>query len=633
MKKVLFALLTLVIAAIAATAVFGAPFFRDVPESEWYYKEVKAANDAGLMVGKTATAFDPEGLVTRAEIAAILSRIEGADVTAAAPVSFPDVKDGDWFRGYIFWAARSGILRGYEDGTVRPDSPITREELAVMITRYADGKGLALPTVPRIDAFADEAKISDWARDAAETTRRAGIFGGDAAGRFSPSSNATRAEVAALSTRLLSSIETAENTVLIAERGKKTDFVLVVSDGDGDDADEFVSAFLVTKKTLAVVSDTTAPAAREIVLFRADRPESEGAMEGVGKYEYRIRVTASDDRVAVNIAYNLGLARREAFRVLFADYWNGYELRLPKDLDRKESYPFTKERGEASLIGTDVDGLRDPFVLVEGDTCYMYGTGWRAYKNVTGDLAGHWEPLGRVVEDPDDFKADRWAPEVYRVGDGYVMFTTYTSKETGLRGVAVFGASSPEGPFRIVSDGAITPKDWSSIDGTLYVDPDGQPWMVFVHEHVSLDDHIGRMAAAKLSDDLSSFISEPVELFRADDPSWSHANITDGPFMYECGNGDLLMIWSNDDEYGYCVGVARSENGRVDGKWEQLDARLYSLDLSGFNPGGHGMIFRAPDGDLYLSFHAPNVKVMAGEKEKPYFLKIREENGELVWDD
>ena len=100
--------------------------------------------------------------------------------------------------------------------------------------------------------------------------------------------------------------------------------------------------------------------------------------------------------------------------------------------------------------------------------------------------------------------------------------------------------------------------------------------------------------------------------------------------MYTTESGDLLMLWSNNDEFGYCIGVARSSNGRLDGEWIHED-RLYSKYMTSDYDGGHAMIFTDTDGQMYLSFHSPNSAV--GERrETAVFLAIREENNKLVWD-
>ena len=179
--------------------------------------------------------------------------------------------------------------------------------------------------------------------------------------------------------------------------------------------------------------------------------------------------------------------------------------------------------------------------------------------------------------------------------------------------------------------GHITPRDWDSIDGTFYVNPEGQPWMIFVHEWTSMPDQIGTFSAAKLSEDLTHFISEPIELFRADEPDWATFGVTDGCWMYTTESGDLLMLWSNNDEYGYCVGVARSSNGRLDGEWIHED-RLYSKYMTSDFDGGHAMIFTDTGGQMYMSFHSPN-GVIGDRRETAVFLAIREENNALVWDE
>lgn len=82
----------------------------------------------------------------------------------------------------------------------------------------------------------------------------------------------------------------------------------------------------------------------------------------------------------------------------------------------------------------------------------------------------------------------------------------------------------------------------------------------------------GKLAAAKLSDDLKHLISEPIELFRADDAPWAKGNkhcIIDGCYIYRTKENELLMLWSNFNADGYCVGIARSEDGTITGKWVQ----------------------------------------------------------------
>ncbi len=296
----------------------------------------------------------------------------------------------------------------------------------------------------------------------------------------------------------------------------------------------------------------------------------------------------------------------------------------PAETEAREELSY-----KASLILANAASLRDPCVLLHNGQYHMYGTGWKHC--VSDSLTGEFSPLTSCVETPADCAGDCWAPEVHAYNGKFYMFTTYRSSKNNHRGCAVFVSDTPEGPFKLHSDGHITPSDWDAIDGTLYVDKDGQPWMVFVHEWTSTDDGVGRMACAKLSDDLSRFVSEPVELFRADDPSWAFKDITDGCYMYTTETGELLMIWSNWDRHGYCVAISRSTSGDILGPWTHDKTVLYSKKYTKEYDGGHGMIFRDDKGYLWMSIHSPN-NASAERAETPVFIPIAEENGTLLWD-
>ena len=295
------------------------------------------------------------------------------------------------------------------------------------------------------------------------------------------------------------------------------------------------------------------------------------------------------------------------------------------------------------MIISGVEGVRDPFVLRRGSSCYLYGTGvfdykredwentaWICYVNHSGKLDGPWEKTKELVyENPHGATKNRWAPEVHEYQGAYYMFATYYWEKTGHRGCTILKADSPKGPFVEITNGHITPGDWDAIDGTLYIDPKGEPWMVFVHEWTSTADGIGTMAVAKLSADLTHFVTEPVELFRADSPSWTNHRVTDGCFLYTTENGTLLMLWSNFDKDGYCVGIARSESGNILGPWTQDDKRLFCKASDGVYDGGHGMIFTDADGRMYLTLHSPNSAV-DGQIERTVFIPVKEENNTLV---
>ncbi len=284
------------------------------------------------------------------------------------------------------------------------------------------------------------------------------------------------------------------------------------------------------------------------------------------------------------------------------------------------------------MIISTIKQLRDPYIVVKDGIYYAHGTGWHCYRNTSGSLSGPWEDLGQVVPNPADDAGQHWAPEVHLYQGAYYMITTYRSSQNDHRGCVILKSERPEGPVAYHSDGHVTPADWDCIDGTLYIDQDGKPWMVFVHEWTCQPDHVGTFAAARLSDDLTRLISEPIELFRADEPTWAKAGVTDGCFMYTTQDGQLLMLWSNFEAGGYCVAIARSDNGRIDGNWHHDEALLFSKEISGEYDGGHGMLFTDTDGQMYLSVHSPQTLEGADRLESPVFVPVKEQNGTLVWD-
>lgn len=257
--------------------------------------------------------------------------------------------------------------------------------------------------------------------------------------------------------------------------------------------------------------------------------------------------------------------------------------------------------------------IRDPFILAYENKYYMYGTGaaGSGYGCYVSDDLKNWSGPYTVfsAKDCENFDGikDFWAPECHYYNGSFYLFATYYSSITEHRGTAVFKADNPLGPFRPHSSGHITPKYRDCIDGTLYVDDDGQPWIVYVNEWTSNKDEIGTMAVSKLSSDLSFRMGEPKEIFRADRHFWTDSKVTDGPFLYKTSEGKLIMLWSNSARSGgYAVGIACSDNGRVDGKWRHEPFALYKKDKTHVLDGGHGMLFRTTDGQLMMSIHSPN---------------------------
>lgn len=278
----------------------------------------------------------------------------------------------------------------------------------------------------------------------------------------------------------------------------------------------------------------------------------------------------------------------------------------------------------AIIMKTGDINIRDPFVLHEGDTYYLYGTRAVDFGKKTGgfdvytstDLENWSGPKVCFDSNKNDLNTHvNWAPEVHKYGGKYYMFATFT-KENGLRGVYVLTCDTPEGPFVKYSDGAVTPYDWECLDGTLYISKKGEPYLVFCHEHTQIID--GTVCYLRLSDDLKKAVSKPVYLFSGSSPEWADKKkegehyITDGPFMYRTSGGELLLIWSTFIGGKYAQCAARSSNGEIDGKFVHLPPLVT-------NDGGHGMIFKFGK-KLMLTYHTPNETLY----ERPTFRELED---------
>ncbi len=367
-------------------------------------------------------------------------------------------------------------------------------------------------------------------------------------------------------------------------------------------------------------NDPIAEGMNEILINASSRPECKAVMDTLQLGESVIRVSVTQEKICVIVAYRGEEARKNAKSELISRCIKANQGTFAASMD----YYHVSTR-DIVLDSNLPDDLRDPCVLRVDQTYYMYGTGWICWKNTTGSLDQGWEGPYSVVQRPADAVDCLWAPEVYFYQDAYYMFTTYLSGSRGRRGCTVLRADHPLGPFVEISDGIMTP-EYDCIDGTLYIDPAGQPWMIFVREWTMAPNHVGKMSAAKLSDDFTHLISEPVDLFAANSAPWSkYDHVTDGPFLYTTKKGTLLMLWSTGDPY--CVGIARSESGDILGPWEQ-DSQLYTSGRKDKLDGGHGMIFRDASGQMFLSIHAPNIG-----SSKPRFIPVVEDERRdtLIW--
>ncbi len=270
--------------------------------------------------------------------------------------------------------------------------------------------------------------------------------------------------------------------------------------------------------------------------------------------------------------------------------------------------------------------IRDPFVLYDNGTYYMYGTRAKDFGFCTGgfdvyvstDLVDFSEPVECFSSEPHGLnRAANWAPEVHKYKDKYYMLATFT-QPNGKRGTYALCADSPLGPFVPHSKGALTPTDWECLDGTLYVDQSGVPYLVFCHEHTEITD--GTICYARLSDTLDATVGEVITLFAASscpfvDPYPDDHFVTDGPFFYRAKEGELYMIWSSFIKGNYAEMLVRFKDGRLGLDFEHLTP-LIDTD------GGHGMIF-SDEKQTYFTYHTPNTNL----SEHPTFCRLKDDEG------
>ena len=223
----------------------------------------------------------------------------------------------------------------------------------------------------------------------------------------------------------------------------------------------------------------------------------------------------------------------------------------------------------------DEINIRDPFILPYCKKYYMYGTrvgdpadgGWGEQAGfdvyISEDLENWSEPKS-VFEKTDDFWGEKefWAPEVHFYNGRFYMFATFKA-DGKCRATHILAADNPDDVFVPVSKESATPADWECLDGSLYVDKNGEPHIVFCHEWLQIGD--GTVCEIQLSKDLSEPVSAPRVLWRASDykdvKSVTEKEgdfVTDGPFLIRDKNDDLFCIWSTFNKDGYTELISKS---------------------------------------------------------------------------
>ena len=178
---------------IAVAFVSG---FADVAQGSWYYDAVEYVKGAGLFNGTSAATFSPDGGMTRAMFVTVIGRMADAETGGYMQTGFTDADFDTWYGPYIAWASGKGIVNGVGDSMFAPDGPLTREQIAAVLYRYAEFAGADVSARGDLSAFTDAGSISGWALDAMSWANGSKLVNGMGDGTINPGGSATRAQAA-----------------------------------------------------------------------------------------------------------------------------------------------------------------------------------------------------------------------------------------------------------------------------------------------------------------------------------------------------------------------------------------------------------------------------------------------------
>ena len=300
--------------------------------------------------------------------------------------------------------------------------------------------------------------------------------------------------------------------------------------------------------------------------------------------------------------------------------------------------------------------VRDPFISVdrEAKRYYLVTTardeeGNVALQTFESPNLLHWRRLGinyhgnkgwmlNVKGKKDNLWAmdHWWAPDTYQYRGRYYTIITLTCEKEGRINFCTLlrGGKKPQASYENVLQKGIpvslTPYGQQCLDGSLYIDKKGHPWLVYSLEWNGPDvqDRIGETCAIRLRKNLRGSVGEPIRLFRANDapwPTWKKGDplVVDAPFMWrDEASGNLICLWSSFREGKYCVGQAISRSGEITGPWEHLPDPIYVN-------GGHEMVFRDLEGNLKMSLHHDNnnahLRIVDMQLRDGRFLPVKED--------
>lgn len=211
----------------------GGSQFRDVGERDWFFEPVQYVCSRGIMNGSGDSLFLPNSEATRGMIVTMLYRLDGSpDFGGQSP--FSDTGPGEYYYAPAVWAARNGIVTGSGGGRFEPNGNITREQLAAILYRYAAYRGMDTSPRCELSSFADADDISSYARDAMSWAVASGLIGGVSENVLQPGGPALRAQVAAVMMRFVEGTSTDADP---PEQDENAEYIIHRRDDTSDETD------------------------------------------------------------------------------------------------------------------------------------------------------------------------------------------------------------------------------------------------------------------------------------------------------------------------------------------------------------------------------------------------------------
>ncbi len=227
MKRIISLILTVLLLSGAAVAVFadGSPF-SDVKTSRWSYEAIMYAVEKGYMNGVGDGKFDPAGSMTRGMVVTVLYRREGSPAVTFRD-DFSDVKSGKYYSDAVIWAKDEGVVNGITETTFEPNGKITREQLATMLSRFSERCLVSVPDRADLSGYPDSDKIHSYAKDAMAWASEANLIKGMSDGTLSPRGYATREQFATILKRFDDTFTLAYNEPVLKSHYTEKEYPLV----------------------------------------------------------------------------------------------------------------------------------------------------------------------------------------------------------------------------------------------------------------------------------------------------------------------------------------------------------------------------------------------------------------------